>query len=524
MNFGAGMSKRHCKMREISLSNVSSEEYVGGRALHRLIWTHAESVFRQVLLEIDMNLGLKSGDRHLIAIVTKTVQANVSVSKKPVNPEKGRAHVKSPGARNMTSSSPVDLGAISHDHEAMPTEESFEASVEYGGICGVHFLVFPVEVLDSLKWRVYRGITLTDVEHPSEALTSSDDRFVQAQKWHLKHVSDLPFTGDGDGLADNDTSDTYAEEINDGSDQPCSERLPFRLYHAESEAGSTITDHAMPPDDKSNQKTFNDSGDNWKPSRGATISPAWIDIDFSNGVNEFALKQCDLAARYRASGMAQQTAHSIMLLRSAMQKCCSESGTRALADICDCYEQGVGVKKSESDAEKLRFCLQMWEEGRPSEVSLDALREDRKFCHPKQPPERRILQLMREAGLHKGLKRGRNGCLSKDKMPVRELWKRMRRFQEELDDTETRMAELEGRIRENNPLWESIDADSNSCGIEDLYLRQNQIDALLSGIPGGLDEECLDEERLGEESMDEEWLDEESLDEERLDEERLDEG
>lgn len=151
------VSKEHANVRQMRVSDISSEEYAGGGALKRLIWAHAEFVFRQILLEIDTDIGVQIGDRSRIAIVTGKFLATTGISKTKMLSKTVRAGAGLGHAARVRAS-------VGFDSEGF-AEESFD---DHRGICGLHFIMFPIEVLDDFKWRVYRGIDICDAEYQSD--------------------------------------------------------------------------------------------------------------------------------------------------------------------------------------------------------------------------------------------------------------------------------------------------------------------------------------------------------------------
>lgn len=376
LNAGVGFSRYEVSLRQLRLSEISSEAYNGGGELRKLIWDHSEAIFSLILEEIDMDLGTAVGDRSLVAVVTKKICANVGVSRTDVTTASFGA--SSPDGGFLSARAGVEFSNVSH--------EDFDA---HHGISGVHFIVFPVEVVGQFRWRFYRGIDLRDAEPQDDSLDemmARRDHFLQSQKWHRKDVNQMSSSSDhqdirrGSPEASTEmpmspTSEEDSASVENGVRVPCGKAVSVR--------------EGITPKCSSSR-----GGEEWIDVFPANNPVPWVDIDLKDCLGEFAFRQCALGAEYRALPCTHAQEHGVRLLRSSLCKACPESIVRASCDLSECYEHGLGVLRSQSMAKELRS----WSETmREDDVSLtfwcEFLSHDDTFLTSLEP-EKRVLEMI----------------------------------------------------------------------------------------------------------------------------------
>lgn len=376
VNTGVGFSRYEASLRQLRLLEISSKGYNGGGELRKLIWDHREPIFSLILEEIDMDLGTCEGDRSLVAVVTKKICANVGVSKTSVTSASFGA--SSPVEGFLSARAGMDISNMSH--------ESFDA---HHGICGVHFILFPVEVVGQHRWRFYRGIDLRDAEPQDDSLDemmARRDHFLQSQKWHRKDVSEV-------------CNSSEHQDISRRSPGASTERS--RSSTSEEDFASTENEVSVPCGDVASpgEEILPKYADGRVGEEFVDVAPAnnpvpWVDIDITECLGEFAVRQCALAAEYRALSCTHAQEQGVRLLRSSLCKACPESIVRASMDLSECYEHGLGVLRNQSMAKELRS----WSEAmRTDDVFLtfwcELLSHDDTFSRSLEP-EKRVSEVM----------------------------------------------------------------------------------------------------------------------------------
>lgn len=375
---GASASFSKSTTRTLQLSNVSQKEYIGDE-LKSLIWTHADLVFRKILEKIDMDIGFVKGDRSLVAVVTNKIVATVGVSK------------TSTDTRNVGASG--GDGAILEIRAGVErsriSEESFD---NHPGICGLHFIVFPVEMVDLFKWRIYRGIELCDAETDMatpDVTEAKKDTFHQVKGWQRRSpgASLHPTAGYRDVEQNQESGANARASIEDLSEELSSDEMDYNYSDDVEETKEGEWPSAMKPTEN--------LADWVDVHRGHTPVP-WIEIDLKDGLASFALNQCDIASYYLALPVrtSEEDEYVVKILRSALRKCCFEAIVMSLYSLAECYKRGIGVTQCKNMTRKLTQCARMLKQCYISRgIWCTVLSVDVQFTTG-LTPEQRILDLI----------------------------------------------------------------------------------------------------------------------------------
>lgn len=340
---GVNMSRTRAATREFSVTVTKSQKYAGGGELCRLIWKHGEVLFNKLLEDIDTDIDMVSDERRLVAIVTKKIVADMHISRE-------RTFMRSHGAH----------GGVPEVNAALYVNRSrLQRDVSHyeGGIAGIQCIMFPMKRLDDFKFRFLPGTNVLRVDD-DDVDGSNSDTFSVYKRW--KQGQD------------------HREDHTGGSCR----HVPFNNLGLARSSDSLSTNPG------------------WADIAPRLNRVPWIDIDLTPRLNDFAMRQCALAAGYREKAIDEKSQDTrsncqtkcIALLRSAIRKCCYEATVTGLLDLANCYYAGIGVPQEANTASMVNYCAKVLRDSHESQsIWCQLLCERKPFLRDPQP-ERRIIQ------------------------------------------------------------------------------------------------------------------------------------
>ncbi|KAI0564371.1 hypothetical protein FGB62_26g210 [Gracilaria domingensis] len=271
----------------LKLSAASIRKSRNCADLRLWLWKNAEAVFRFLFPYLEPSLN-KYGDRDIMAIVTTTITATVSLK---CSQSRQRS-----GLISLVSWFSALCGRISEN------DTDFN---NLSGVIGIHFLLIPIEKSGDREWKVYKPCPFTGQERAAGS-PLKNDILLQAIRW-----------------AQNE-HDADKEHV--------------RRFGAPVEVCTEQTRNVSQPCSQFDSKVVNLDGDNVLSHLDVFEASDFIDISLCKAWPSFLEEQCN-AARLLLECEASDRKLALRMLQSAAEK----GYHPAMEEIAKCHRQGNEV-------------------------------------------------------------------------------------------------------------------------------------------------------------------------------------
>lgn len=318
--------------RDFSLTVSKSETYQGYK-LRKLIWQNPHFFFSKILETIEADVRFSVGQRRLMAIVTKKITADVSIS----------AQTQNERDAGVGAGGPADTAAA--DINAQLTNLASNINRANGGIAGIHFLMFPIERVEEFLFRVRPGINV-GASSPDDN-TPNVSTYTAYKRWHghTEQQGDMFRNASRDfNISGNSTFRSHFNLHSQNENLAVEQLKPPTSGNSHDQT----TENARPSGERVDEDFVF-----FQPNLNHT---PFVDIDLSSMLNEFAMRQVTVAIRLKNEAgvpRSQGQAAALCLLRSVFQKKCYEATIRCLEVLGSFYSDGSQVYQDKRKARAL---------------------------------------------------------------------------------------------------------------------------------------------------------------------------
>ncbi|CDF40948.1 Sel1-repeat containing protein [Chondrus crispus] len=332
--------------RDVSVTASSCEMYHGYK-LRKLLWQNAEFFFTKILEMIDTDFDFQDGQRRMMAVVTRKIIADISISSEASNQRDSGAGVGGPE------------GTVTLRGNYRVSDAAANNKEIFGGIAGIHFLMFPIERLDEHTFRIRPGVTV-DAERREDSANHSSTRNAY-EKWYKNGASED---------MDANRTQTFNMPKDATRNSTCPPRPALVLTaepQRENGTPSSRSENILREQIDGGVISAEDlvDGDSVLLRPHLNRIP-YVDINLKPALNEFATRQVSLALKFQSETEQDRTIYTslqsrdrctaLRLFRSALRKRCYGSTIYALECLGDFYSCSSEAASNEPAARAFKFC------------------------------------------------------------------------------------------------------------------------------------------------------------------------
>ena len=332
--------------RDVSVTASNCEMYHGYK-LRKLLWQNPELFFTKILEIIDTDFHFQDGQRRMMAIVTKKIIADVSISSEASNQRDTGAGV----------GGPEGTVTLQGNHRVSKTAANSKQILD--GIAGIHFLMFPIERLDEHMFRIRPGVTV-DAPRREDCANNSSTRNAY-EKWYQNGANkDMDANRTCDfTMPKNATLNStllprpalvLTAEPQKEDDTPSSRSE--NILREQIDGGVTSAEDLVDGDTVLGRPHLN--------------RIPYVNINLKPTLNEFAIRQVTLALKFLSEAEQDKSIDTILqsrhrctalrLFRSALRKRCYGSTVYALESLGNFYGCSSKAASNEPAARAFKFC------------------------------------------------------------------------------------------------------------------------------------------------------------------------